>query len=337
MTAEKPEVSILLPVWNAAATLGSCLRSIARQTARDFECVIVDDGSEDASREIVRAFARSDSRFLLYPRPHRGLITSLQEGIECCRGEVILRMDADDLMHRHRIAAQTEMLGAHPQLAAVGSHVRLFPRSALGDGYREYEGWLNAIDDEAKLETEAFVECPVAHPGLAIRRRVLEKFGYRDCGWPEDYDLVLRLLAARERIGVVPRRLLLWRHTRERLSQHGAHYAIDRFVACKAHYLAQGFLDRHETYILWGYGSTGRDLQRALAALGKRPAYIVELHPGRLGQTIQGARVIPPRALAEHASLPVVASVAGLTARTEIRETLDRLGRREGRDYVCAA
>jgi GT2 family glycosyltransferase len=246
-------------------------------------------------------------------------------------------MDADDWMHRQRLALQIDALEKDPALAGVGCRVRIFPRTAMSDGRRRYEAWLNAVETPEDVRREAFVECPVAHPGLLLRRSVLLRFGWRDAGWPEDYDLVLRLLAAGERLAVVPRRLLGWRDGPERLSRRDPAYGLDRFTACKAAFLAEGLLAGRGDYVLWGYGDTGRTLRRALLAHGKQPSHIVELHPGRLGQRIHGVPVIAPDALAPLHGSPVVASVAGLEARTRIRDALARLGRREGRDFVVAA
>jgi len=148
---------------------------------------------------------------------------------------------------------------------------------------------------------------------------------------------VLRLLAAGCELGTVPRRLVAWRHGPHRLSQRSAVYAPDRFTACKAHHLARGLLARAARYWLWGYGGTGRALAKALRAHGRHPDAIVELHPRRIGQRIQGARVIAPKDLGAPGALPLVVSVAGADARGLIRAELDQRGFREGADYVCAA
>jgi glycosyltransferase involved in cell wall biosynthesis len=332
-----PEISILLTVFDAAATLPACLRSIARQTTRGWECIIVDDGSNDDSLAIERLAAAADGRFRVIGRPHRGLVSALNTGIGHCRGRYVARMDADDLMHRDRLSRQAAALDAAPDLSAVGSHVRFFPRRGLRDGMRSYERWLNAIDSPERVRADAYVECPIAHPTLFIRREALAAFGYRDVGWPEDYDLFLRLYGAGHAIGVVPQRLLAKRCAPERLSRTSPAYAIDRFTACKASFLANSFLARGDRYVLWGHGGTGRALRRALHDHGKAPAAIVELHPGRLGNTIHGAPVIAPPALAEWRHLPLIASVAGGDARSRIRAALARMGYREGIDYVCAA
>ena len=333
----RPEVSILLPACDAEATLAPCLRSVLRQREPRFECVLVDDGSEDGTRDCARRFGARDPRIRVIATAHHGLVAALNTGLAHCRAPLVARMDADDLMHRDRLAAQLAALRADPCLVAVGCHVRLFPRAGLTEGLRAYERWLNAIDSAERVRAEAFVECPLAHPGLMVRTHVLRALGYRDAGWPEDYDLVLRLLAAGAAIGVVPRRLVAWRDRPRRLWRTDPRYAVDRFTSCKAAFLAQGFLAHTRTYVLWGYGATARALRSALLVHDKRPSHVVEVHPGRVGNTIHGARVISVADLQARPRRPIVASVAGEEARREIRAALGAIGFREMRDYVCAA
>ena len=332
-----PAVSILLPAYNAAATLPACLASIRRQTEPAWECVLVDDGSTDGTLACARATAARDPRVVVVSAPHRGLAAALTTGLAHCRAPIIARMDADDVMHRKRLAAQLDALAATPGLAAVGCHVRLFPRAGLRAGMRAYERWLATIDSPARVRAEAFVECPLVHPTLAIRAGALRATGYRDVPWPEDYDLVLRLLARGDDLGVVPRRLLCWRDGPARLTRTGAAYALARITACKAAFLATGLLAVTDEYVLWGYGATGRALGRALRAHGKRFSHVVEVHERRLGQTIHGATVVPVDALPALRGRPVVASVAGAHPRRLIRAAMAVMGFVETRDFVCAA
>lgn len=239
-------------------------------------------------------------------------------------------------MHRDRLAAQAAALDADAALSAVGCHVRLFPRSSLSPRLVEYETWLNGLTSPDDVRRDAFVECPIAHPTLMMRRE-MAILGYEDRGWPEDYDLLLRALAAGHRVGVVRRRLLAWRNGPQTLSRTDPRYALDRFTACKAHYLARSFLAGRETYVLWGYGSTGRSLRRALAPLGRTPSHIVEVKTGRIGQRIHGADVVPHDGVAALRGTPIVVSVARPGPRSEIRGVLTSLGFVEGTDYVCAA
>jgi GT2 family glycosyltransferase len=330
-------VSVLMPAFDAEATLGAALRSVRRQTESDWECVVVDDGSTDGTASVVREFAAVDARFRRLRVQHGGIVAALNAGLAECRGELVARMDADDLMQRRRLERQRAALLAHPEWAGVGCHVRLFPRRGMTEGLRSYERWLTSIRSDVDVKREAFVECPLAHPTLMLRRAVLQHAGYRDTAWPEDYDLVLRLLHAKETLGMVPERLLHWRDTMGRLSRSSARYAIPAFVACKAEYLAHGFLKQTERYVLWGFGDTGKALAEALAQRGKHPSAIIELHPGRLGQLIRGVRVIPPESLPSLPRQPLLVSVAGITPRSEIRAALASMGFTEQTDFICCA
>ena len=325
-----------MPARDAASTLAASLASITRQSFTAWHCVVVDDGSRDDTRAIAEREAASDARFSVVSIPPCGLITALNEGLRRCRAPIVARMDADDVMHRGRLRQQVAALDADPSLAAVGAHVRIVPRAAISPRLREYESWLNSLRSADDVRRDAFVECPIAHPTLTMRREMAD-LGYDDRGWPEDYDLVLRAMTAGMRIGVVPHRLLAWRDRGDSVSRTDERYSEARFTACKAHYLAAGFLAGREDYVLWGYGGTGRALRRALAAHGKTPSHIVEVKPSRLGERIHGAPVVPPSALADLRGRPLVVSVARLEPRTEIRAALTAMGFIEVRDYICAA
>jgi hypothetical protein len=260
-------------------------------------------------------------------------------------------MDADDWMHRDRLHLQAQALEADPELEAVGSFVRIFPRSEMRDGRRDYETWLSEQKDPATIWRERFIECPIPHPTLAIRKVTLEELGYRDRLWPEDYDLLLRLLRRGPCVGNVDRRLLGWRDGPKRLSRTDARYAQARFTACRAWHLHRDFLATKPTYILWGHGKTGRALRRELSTLGHHASFIVDVHPRRIGERIGGTLVIAPEELArlsghanetnsQSAADPidlVIVSVAGRDPRNEIRSALNAIGLREGVGFVCAA
>ncbi len=330
-------VSVLLPAFNAENTIAACLRSLQRQTCSDWQGVVVDDGSTDATTRIVAEHARDDPRFSVVTLPHRGLVAALNAGLPLCTGDYIARMDADDLMHRQRLQSQVCRLNEQPHLVAVGCHVRIFPRAHLQAGWRAYESWLRTMRSSTDVAREIFVESPLVHPTLMIRREVLQTYRYRDCGWPEDYDLLLRLITEGHSVGVVPQRLLSWRDSPDRLSRTHPSYRTEVFATCKAEFLASGFLAHSDRYILWGYGATGRALHAALAQHGKHLAQVVEMHPGRIGNTIHGAAVIEPHKLAAPATIPLIVSVAHSEPRQQIRAFLNARGYQEQRDFVCAA
>ena len=330
-------VTILLPARDAAATLTPGLQSIARQRHAEFRCLVIDDGSRDATAATAQRFAEQDPRFALITNDGQGITAALQLGLERADSPFVARMDADDIMHRDRLRLQIAALHRDRELALVGCHARPFPETALGEGTRSYAAWLRSIRCTEDIARDAFIECPLLHPTWCGRTELMRRFGYREGDWPEDYELLLRMLHEGQRLGVVPRILHGWRRATSSASITDPRYSVDAFQRLKATWLARGILAPSEHYVLWGYGSTGRTLRRALEQHGKRPSYIIELHPRRLGQTIHGAKVVPPEALPQLEQWPLIASVAGADARRQLRAFLQKHSRIEGRDFCCAA
>lgn len=326
-----------MPARDAEQTLAAALTSVRRQSFPHFECIVVDDGSSDGTPRLARAFAEADPRIRLLKRPAAGLVASLNAGVAAARAPWLARMDADDVMVRRRLELQLAELARQPELEGVGAHVRIFPRAGLSAGRRAYEAWLNSMANATDVWRERFVECPLAHPTWLFRTDLMRRFPYRDNGAPEDYDLLLRGLAAGAKFGVVRRRLHCWRDHPGRASRLDARYGQDRFTWLKALHLSRTVLKGHGAYVLWGYGGTGKALCHELMRLGHHPSHIVELHPGRLGQRIQGALVVEPAALARLRDVPLIVSVAGVVARGQIRAALEQLEFREAEHYVFAA
>ncbi len=332
-----PRVSILLPARDAEATLVACLRSICRQSAADFECVVVDDGSTDRTVERARDLARHDSRICVLEGPRRGLVAALQQGLTACNAQLVARMDADDVMHRDRLALQLQAMADDPGLAGVGCHARAFPTRSFGDGTRNYMEWLRSIRSEDDVMRERFVESPLLHPTWMLRKSTAIAHGYRDEPWAEDYDLLLRMLGAGERLSVIPRTLHGWRRSQSCATATDPRYSEDRRADLKALRLCDGPLAARPDYVLWGHGATGRRLRRALAARNRFPVAIVELDPRKIGQRHHGADVVAPQAVMGYRDLPILICVANLAPRAEARRRATSLGLIELRDYWCCA
>ena len=326
-----PLVSVLLPAFDAASTLAAALASVARQTLADFECIVVDDGSGDDTAAIARAQEARDGRFRVERQEHAGIVTALRRGLHHCRGRYIARMDADDLAHRDRLRLQVEWL---ERTAARGSRLPRAGLSARASGTTfELERWLG----RSSLARRAAGADRLPRPASPLLLRTDAFAGPPRRYLAQGHDLVLRLLASGREIGVVPRRLLCWRDSSARLTRTDPRCSLERITACKASFLAEGLLRASDGYLLWGYGSTGRAMRRALLAHGKRPSHVIEVHPRRLGERIHGAEVVGPDAIADLPRRPLVASVAGAEPRRLIRDHLEKLGWEETRDFVCVA
>ena len=337
-----PTISILLPVYNAADTLPGALKSIAAQSFTDFEIVAVDDGSEDHSAVILKAWQKQDDRLLPVFESHRGLIDTLNRGLGSCRGEFIARMDADDLMHADRLNRQVTLLETQPEISVAGCLVETFADGPVGEGMKIYETWLNSLIEHEDITREIFIESPIAHPSAMMRHEeLLAMGGYQERGWPEDYDLWLRYHAAGKRFAKVPEILFYWREHERRATRVDSRYSVENFLRAKAYYLVAGPLKAYESLVVWGAGQTGRRLSKHLIREGRAPDVFIDISPKKIGSTLRNIPIIGPDDLAEAwGRLPnplMVVAVSSRGARRLIRETLDKLDLIEGMDYLCAA
>ncbi|WP_419163138.1 glycosyltransferase [Candidatus Palauibacter sp.] len=345
--AAEPSVSVLLPCRDAGQFLGDCIESLRAQSESRFEVLALDDGSRDHTGALLQAWAERDSRVRLVDRDGSGIVAALRRLAREARSPLIARMDADDIARPGRLAAQLRLLARRPGIAACGTGVRYFPRPPAGSGYRRYEAWLNGLIDPVTVERNLFVECPIAHPTLMVRRDAFEAVGgYRETDGPEDYDLVLRLAAEGHGLTNVPETLHEWRLGAHRLSERSARYGADAFRSLKVSFLAAGRLPRDRPLVIWGAGKVGKAFARAwLRQPAPRGSMVpiaafVDLDPRKIGQNIHGAVVIRPEALPEFAAPVrpyVLLAVGSPGARREIREALDAMDYREIEDYRAVA
>lgn len=333
-----PEISVLLPCRDAEPWLVECIESLELQTHEDFEVLAVDDGSRDGTGELLDEWARRDRRVRLSATKGVGIVAALNAAADDAGGSLLARMDADDVAHPERLAQQRRLMLERSELAGCGTGIRYRPREGLGSGTLRYEEWVNALSEPAELRRDLLVECPIAHPTLMLRATVFQALGgYRDAGWAEDYDLLLRAHALGFRLANVPRVLLDWRVTADRLSATHAAYTADAFQRCRAHHLDRSFLRSDRPFAVWGAGKVGKRLARALIAVCRRPCAFIDLDPRKIGQEIHGAPVLGPDDLDRKPRPYVIIAVGSPGARDEIRESLTSLGYVEIHDFRAAA
>ena len=208
-TAERavPLISVILPVCNGEPYLPQAVRSIQHQTLRDFELLIIDDGSTDGSLSYLATAARRDPRISVIANPRKGLVEALNLGLKLARGEFIARMDADDVSAAVRFERQIAFLNANPSISVIGSAVTLIDATGRTIGANDYP--TDPAQVHAALEA---MDCVVAHSSVMTRRAVITSLGgYREAfRHAEDYDLWLRV-AESYRIGNLSERLLRYR------------------------------------------------------------------------------------------------------------------------------
>ena len=332
----QPHLSVLLPCRDAERTIDEALESLVQQTYDDLEVVAINDGSTDSTASRLAVWAERDSRIRVFETEPAGIVSAINTAAAKARGDMLVRMDADDISTTQRLERQVMLLHEHPDFAGCGAQIRYFPRSTVRDGARRYESWINSVNSPAEIERDLFVECPIPHPTLAIRRSAFEAVGgYHETGWPEDYDLVLRLNEADFRLGKVPEVLLHWRERPDRLSRTDPRYSEDAFRKCKVHFLSAR--TRNRPVVICGAGPAGKAFARELQNTGHTIAAFVDLDPRKIGQTIHGAPVIKRAGIGAFPDAYFLAAVASAHARQEIRSYLSDVGLKETDDFCAVA
>jgi len=334
---DRPLVSVLIPVHNAAPFLGAALASVRNQTFAAFEAVCVDDGSTDGSGGLLEAAAAADPRFRVV-RPGRvGLVAAANLARAHARAPYLARFDADDAMHPRRLELQAGFLDAHPGVGAVSSLVRHFPARDVRGGTRRYEAWLNGLRTHEEIDREFFIELPLPNPSVMMRAELFDRVGgFRDHGRPEDYDFWLRARAAGFRFAKIPRVLHCWREHPRRVTRTHARYSVEAFLKAKVDALLAGPLAGGRPFVVWGAGMLGRRLTRLLVRAGRPPVALLDIDRRKIGRTRRGRPILPPEAFRPGSAL-VLGSVGAAGARAEIRRRLTSWGLVETRDFWMVA
>lgn len=333
-----PDISVVMPVYNAAVTLGRAVASVVAQDERSWELVAVDDGSDDGSPALLQQAAAQDSRIRVISAPHGGIVSALNRGLAAARGGYVARMDADDTSRPSRLRLQRQVLDTSREVGLVSCLVDV-ERREDNRGYCRYVDWLNAQITPAQIAVNRFVESPLAHPTVMFRRElVAEHGGYRDGDFPEDYELWLRWLEAGVVMTKVSEPLVTWQDRPSRLTRTDARYREDAFYRCKSPYLAR-WLAAQGVGEVWVWGAGRRTRKRAglLTAHGVAIAGYVDIDPDKVGRMVGDRQVVTPDELPRPGSAFVLVYVANTGAREEISAWLDGHGYRSGRDYLCCA
>jgi glycosyltransferase involved in cell wall biosynthesis len=191
MSHDLPSVSVLMPVRNGGRFLRAAIASLLRQSLEDFELLVVDGGSTDATPRVLDRMARRDHRIRVLHRPGAGIVDALNAGLAFARAPLIARMDADDVALPPRLEVQADFLDRHPEFVGCGSAVSLIDR-----GGAEVDQWFRphdpAVLDAAFMRGDSTA---IIHSSLMVRRSALETVGgYRKFAqYAEDLDLYLRL------------------------------------------------------------------------------------------------------------------------------------------------
>jgi glycosyltransferase involved in cell wall biosynthesis len=217
MAAMTPVISVIMPVRNAARWLPEAMESVLAQQFREFEVLVIDDGSDDGTPALLADVARTESRIGVLRQPARGIIAALNLGIATARAAYIARLDADDRARPDRLARQLAFMQAHREIVLVGSAAEVIDAAGAPIGR------IVPPTEPARLARRLRRGNPFIHSSVMMRTEVVRELGgyRRPFAAAEDYDLWLRM-AEIGGIANVPQTLIAYRRHQSNLSRHQA-------------------------------------------------------------------------------------------------------------------
>lgn len=209
---DAPSVSVVMAMRDSESTLAPALRSMLHQQAADWELILMDDGSSDASVALAQAFAQPRLRLVVDGR-QRGLAERLNQAIDLARGRFIARMDADDVAYPERLAQQLRYLQAHPEVDLVGCGMLVF----RGEGSPVGAYPTPAL--HAEICARPYSGFHLAHPTWVGRVDWFRRWPYDPaCAKAQDQDLLLRAYR-KSRFAALPQLLMGYRQERVSLQK----------------------------------------------------------------------------------------------------------------------
>lgn len=209
-----PKISIIMPVWNGEKFLREAVDSVLNQTFADWELILIDDGSTDATPEILRAYAKADSRVRAHRLDHAGIVVALNHGLAQARGEWIARLDADDISEPHRLERQWQAVNRHSGAVLCHTGTALFGDAGI------MSGTTRLPRSRSFTALRLCSQCPVTHSTVLFKRAVaLAAGGYLpEERHAEDFSLWGRLLAQGEFVAL-PEKLVRFRLHQQSVSR----------------------------------------------------------------------------------------------------------------------
>jgi glycosyltransferase involved in cell wall biosynthesis len=232
-----PLVSVVLPCYEAERFLGAAVGSLVGQTYRELEILALDDGSSDRTPEILDEFAARDARVrVLRNETNEGVISTLNRGVAEARGEIVARMDADDVAAPSRIERQVEVLASRPEIDLVGTGVTVID----GESGRPLRPWPVRCREPAGARFAALFATPVMHMTIAARAEAMRAHPYGgtpDSLHTEDYEMFARMLDDGAGLCNIDEPLMTVRSDPGSVSARHEETQVENFVRCAARHL----------------------------------------------------------------------------------------------------
>lgn len=182
-------VSVIIPAYNAEKYLAEAIESVLTQSFKNYELIIIDDGSSDRTNEVISRYTARDSRIVALKNPaNLGIAATRNHGLKIATGKYVAWQDADDISMPDRLQVQVDFLDLHPDVGIVGGNLEIFSGNSVVE-MRKYP------EEDSEIRKCIYKYSPIAQPSAMIRADLFKRAGNYDLKLPpaEDLDMTFRI------------------------------------------------------------------------------------------------------------------------------------------------
>ncbi len=299
-------VSVVMTAYNTEDYIGEAIESILNQTYRNFEFIIVDDGSTDRTLEIIMDYANKDERIIVIKHKNIGLSQSLNDGIRIARGEYIARMDSDDVCSNDRFEKQVNYLNNHPEIYMLGSNYYIIYNDSLSEEcVKKYKGSHKRgqvdIDNENMFlsisESQKFM-----HASIMARKELYDRVGCYDDFMSEDIEFNFRAASKGYCIAKLNEELYGYRAREDSKSYvESRAKQSEGIIGVKLNWLINELEDNFckVKYLIWGADISGKVALELIEKRLPETECVAFIDPMKDGEFC-GKKIIKPEAISKY-------------------------------------
>ncbi len=326
-------VSILIPVKNTEKFLEECLDSILKQEYENWEVLAIDDSSSDSSLAILKSYAKKNTKIKVYSNSGTGIIDALRLAYAKSNGNLITRMDSDDIMPSNKLSVMVNNLLQYGKGHIATGKVKYFSKEGISNGYDRYEKWLNNLTEKATNFNEIYKECVIPSPCWMVYKEDFEDSGaFFSNRYPEDYDLTFRFYEKGLKVIPCSEMLHYWRDYTTRTSRTSEHYAANYFIDLKMHYFLQLDYNPNRPLTLWGAGNKGKEIAKILNKKNIPFSWHCD-NRKKIGKEIYGKLLEHFNTIADLENPQCIITVANDDEQNKIKNFFTEKNKQQAKDY----
>ncbi|TCT14031.1 glycosyl transferase family 2 [Natranaerovirga pectinivora] len=328
-------ISALMPVYNGENHIKETIESILYQTYKEFEFIIINDGSTDNTQKIIEKY--KDKRIKLYNlESNKGVGFASNFALNKAKGKYIARVDSDDIYHKDRFRLQKNYLDSHPEIVLVKTLIEYFGDNKIvnTDRYKTIKEIVelnkNKVVSTEEISKQLYWNMCIPHTSVMARTKVLKEFGYTELRCCEDYYLCYNMNKKNYKMATINEHLVKVRITNESTTAQNRDILYKNIYIIKKDIINNLFL-KGKVYI-WGAGSFGKLVYNILREYSLPIEGFIDRDTKKQNILIDGLRVYSPNMITGNKTMKII--IASQPGTYSIINYIENIGYKHIDDYL---